>query len=106
PGPARRVRPGAGGGRRAGGRRRPGGAVRRRLPQADGRPVTLALYVPRPSPGHRTPAGVKLLALAGLGVLVFALPPLPVAGGALAGVLVIGLLAARLPVRLLARQAR
>jgi biotin transport system permease protein len=68
--------------------------------------VTLALYVPRASPVHRTPAGLKLLALAGLGVLVFSVPTLPVAAGALAGVLVVALLLARLPVSLLARQAR
>jgi biotin transport system permease protein len=68
--------------------------------------VTLALYVPRASPVHRTPAGLKLLALAGLGVLVFAVPTLPVAAGALAGVVAAGLLLARLPARLLARQTR
>jgi biotin transport system permease protein len=68
--------------------------------------VTLALYVPRASPVHRAPAGVKLLALAGLAVLVFVVPTLPVAAGALLGVGAIGLAAARLPVRLLARQAR
>ena len=68
--------------------------------------MTLALYVPRASPVHRTPAGVKLLALIGLGVLVFAVPTLPVALGALALVLLVGLGVARLPVALLARQAR
>ena len=68
--------------------------------------MTLALYVPRASPVHRTPAGAKLLALAGLGALVFAVPTLPVAGGALAGVVLVGLLVARLPAALLARQAR
>jgi biotin transport system permease protein len=68
--------------------------------------MTLALYVPRASPVHRTPAGWKLLALAGLSVLVFAVPTLPVVGGALLGVLVVGLVVARLPVFLLARQAR
>ena len=68
--------------------------------------MTLALYVPRASPVHRTPAGWKLLALAGLSVLVFAVPTLPVVGGALAGVLVVGLVVARLPVVLLVRQAR
>jgi biotin transport system permease protein len=68
--------------------------------------MTLALYVARPSPVHRVPAGLKLLTLAGLGVLLFMLPTLPVVAGALAGVLVIGLVAARLPVRLLVRQAR
>jgi biotin transport system permease protein len=68
--------------------------------------VTLALYVPRASPVHRVPAGVKLLALAALGVLLFAVPTLPAAAGVLAGVLLVGLVAARLPVSLLARQAR
>ena len=68
--------------------------------------MTLALYVPRASPVHRTPAGWKLLALAGLSVLLFAVPTLPVAGGALLGVLVVGLGVAELPVLLLARQAR
>ena len=68
--------------------------------------MTLALYVPRASPVHRTPAGWKLLGLAGLSVLVFAVPTLPVVGCALAGVLVLGLGPARLPVAVLARQAR
>jgi biotin transport system permease protein len=68
--------------------------------------VTLALYVPRVSPVHRTPAGWKLLALAGLSVLVFAAPTLPVVGGALAGVVVVGLGVARLPAAVLVRQAR
>jgi biotin transport system permease protein len=68
--------------------------------------VTLALYVPRRSPVHRTPAGCKLLALAGLSVLVFAVPTLPVVGGALAAVVVLGLFVARLPTAALARQAR
>ena len=68
--------------------------------------MTLALYVSRASPVHRTPAGAKLLALAGLGALVFAVPTLQVAGAALAGVLLVGLLVARLPAGLLARQAR
>ena len=68
--------------------------------------MTLALYVPRASPVHRTPAGWKLLALVGLGVLVFAWPTLPVALAALAGVLAVGLGVARLPVAVLARQAR
>jgi len=67
--------------------------------------VTLALYVPRVSPVHRTPAGWKLLALAGLSALVFAVPTLPVVGAALIAVLLIGV-AARLPAGLLARQAR
>jgi biotin transport system permease protein len=68
--------------------------------------VTLALYVPRASPVHRAAAGSKLLALAGLGVLVFAVPTLPVAAGALAGVLLVAVALARLPVSLLLRQAR
>jgi biotin transport system permease protein len=68
--------------------------------------MTLALYVPRASPVHRLPAGVKLLALAGLAVLVFAVPTLPVAAGTLVGVVLVGTLVARLPIALLARQAR
>jgi biotin transport system permease protein len=68
--------------------------------------VTLALYVPLASPVHRTPAGIKLLVLVALGVLLFAVPTLPVAAGALAGVVLVGLAVARLPVALLARQAR
>jgi len=68
--------------------------------------MTLALYVPRASPLHRTPAGWKLLALAGLSVLVFAVPTLPVVLGALAGVLLVGLGGARLPAAVLGRQAR
>jgi biotin transport system permease protein len=68
--------------------------------------VTLALYVPRPSPVHRTPAGGKLLVLAGLSVLVFAVPTLPVVCGALVAVVVLGLGVARLPAAVLARQGR
>jgi biotin transport system permease protein len=67
--------------------------------------VTVALYVPRRSPVHRLPAGVKLLALAVLAVALFTLPTLLAAGAALAGVLATGLLGARLPVAVLARQA-
>ena len=68
--------------------------------------MTLALYVPRSSVVHRLPAAVKLLGLAVLAVVLFALPTLPAAGAALAGVLAVGLLVARLPVAVLARQAR
>jgi biotin transport system permease protein len=68
--------------------------------------MTLALFVPRASPVHRTPAGWKLLALAGLSVLVFAVPTLPVVVGALAGVVLVGVVVARLPVSVLGRQAR
>lgn len=68
--------------------------------------MTLALYVPRRSVVHRVPAGWKLLALAALAVLMFAVPELPVAGAALLGVLAVGIGVARLPVGTLARQAR
>jgi biotin transport system permease protein len=68
--------------------------------------VTLALYVPRVSPVHRLPAGWKLLGLAGLSVLVFAVPTLPVVLAVLAGVVQLGLGVARLPVSVLVRQAR
>ena len=68
--------------------------------------MTLALYVPRASPVHRAPAGAKLVALAGLSALVFAVPTLPVVGGALAGVVLLGLAGARLPAAVLQRQAR
>ena len=68
--------------------------------------MTLALYVPRASPVHRTPAGWKLLALAGLSVLVFAVPTLPVVTGGLVGTVGLGLGVARLPAAMLARQAR
>ena len=68
--------------------------------------MTLALYFPRASVVHRTPAGVKLLALTGVGALLFAVPTLPVTGGGLALVLLLGIGAARLPVLVLARQAR
>ena len=68
--------------------------------------MTLALYVRRDSVVHRLPAGAKLLGLAVLAVALFWLPTLTAAGAALAGVLVIGLVVARLPVAVLARQAR
>jgi biotin transport system permease protein len=68
--------------------------------------VTLALYVPRAGVVHRLPAGAKLLALAALAVALFALPTPAAAAGVLLGVLAVGLLVARLPVAVLARQAR
>jgi biotin transport system permease protein len=68
--------------------------------------VTLALYVPRASPVHRAPAGSKLLALAGMSVLLFAVPTLAVVAGALVGVVAVGLVVARLPASVLTRQAR
>ena len=68
--------------------------------------MTLAFYVARGSLVHRTPAGLKLLVLAGLGALVFAVPTLPVAAATLLAVVLVGLLVARLPAALLLRQAR
>ena len=68
--------------------------------------MTLALYVPRASLVHRTPAAWKLLTLAGLSVLVFAVPTLPVVVGALVAVVVLGLVVAGLPAAVLARPAR
>jgi biotin transport system permease protein len=68
--------------------------------------VTLALYVPRASPVHRAPAGSKLLTLAALSVLLFAVPTLAVVAGALVGVVAVGLVVARLPASVLTRQAR
>ena len=68
--------------------------------------MTLALYVPRASLVHRLPAGAKLLLLAALGTVLFAVPTLPVAAGGLAGVVVLGVAVARLPLSLLVRQAR
>jgi biotin transport system permease protein len=68
--------------------------------------VTLALYVSRDTVVHRTPAGWKLLALAGLSVLVFAVPTLPIVCGALGAVVVVGLAVARLPAAVLVRQTR
>lgn len=68
--------------------------------------MTLAFYVARGSLVHRTPAGLKLLVLAGLGALVFAVPTLPVAAATLVAVVLVGLVVARLPAALLLRQAR
>ncbi len=68
--------------------------------------MTLALYVPRASVVHRLPPGAKLLSLAVLAVVLFVLPTLTAAGAALLGTLAVGLLVARLPVAVLARQAR
>lgn len=68
--------------------------------------MTLALYVPGATAVHRCPAGAKLLVLAGLGALLFAVPTLPVVVGALAAVVLVGLAVARLPGAVLARQAR
>jgi biotin transport system permease protein len=68
--------------------------------------AALALYVPRASPVHRAPAGLKLLALGGLGAALFAVPSAAAAAGGLAAVVVLGLGAARLPAVLLLGQAR
>jgi biotin transport system permease protein len=68
--------------------------------------MTLALYVPVASPVHRAPAGVKLLALSAISVVVFAVPTLPVVGGVLVAVVLIGLGVARLPAAVLGRQVR
>ncbi|WP_369252327.1 energy-coupling factor transporter transmembrane component T family protein [Geodermatophilus amargosae] len=67
--------------------------------------MTLALYVPRAGVVHRLPAGVKLLALAVLAAALFVLPTPTAAGAALLGTLAVGLVLARLPVAVLARQA-
>ena len=68
--------------------------------------TSLSLYVPGTSLVHRSPAGLELLALAGLSALLFAVPTVPVTAGALAGVLLLGLGVARLPGALVVRQVR
>jgi biotin transport system permease protein len=68
--------------------------------------VTLSLYVPVPSPVHRAPAGLKLALLAALAVALFLVDRLPVAAGTLAAVLLLGLVGARLPGRVLLGQVR
>ncbi|MGY1620605.1 energy-coupling factor transporter transmembrane component T family protein [Geodermatophilus sp. SYSU D00965] len=66
----------------------------------------LSLYLPGTSPVHRVPAGLKLAVLAALGVGLFLTARLEVQAGALAAVLVLGLLVARLPAGALAAQVR
>lgn len=68
--------------------------------------MTTAQYVPTGSPVHRMRAGWELAVLAVGSVLLFALASWPVVLGSLAGVLLVGLVVARLPVTVLARQAR
>lgn len=68
--------------------------------------MTIALYVPRVSAVHRVPAGGKLLALATLGVLLLVVPTLPVTAAALTGVLIAGLVLARLPVSVFTGQVK
>ncbi|MGY1705358.1 energy-coupling factor transporter transmembrane component T family protein [Geodermatophilus sp. SYSU D00697] len=66
----------------------------------------LSLYLPGTSPVHRAPAGLKLAVLAGLGVGLFVASRLDVLAAALAAVLVVGLLVARLPAGVLWAQVR
>jgi biotin transport system permease protein len=66
----------------------------------------LSLYVPGTSPVHRARAGLKLAVLAALGTGLFAVPRIGVVAAALAAVLAIGLLVARLPGRALWAQVR
>jgi biotin transport system permease protein len=68
--------------------------------------TTLALWSPRSSLLHRTPAGLELAALAVLSVLLFAVPRLPFAGTALAVVVVLALAGARMTPRQLLAQLR
>jgi biotin transport system permease protein len=55
---------------------------------------------------HRAPAGLKLALLAALAVALFLVDRLPVAVGTLAAVLLLGLVGARLPGRVLLGQVR
>jgi biotin transport system permease protein len=66
----------------------------------------LSLYVPGTSPVHRAPAGMKLVALAALGIALFATTRLEVVATALLLVLASGLGVARLPSRVLTSQVR
>ncbi|MFW3170292.1 energy-coupling factor transporter transmembrane component T family protein [Geodermatophilus sp. CPCC 206100] len=66
----------------------------------------LSLYLRGTSPVHRAPAGLKLAVLAGLGVGLFTTARLEVMAGALAAVLAVALLVARLPATVLAAHAR
>jgi biotin transport system permease protein len=68
--------------------------------------VTAPLYVAGRTAVHRVAAGVKLALLAGLAVVLFAVPTPAVVLGALGLVLLMALAVARLPVRLLLRQVR
>jgi biotin transport system permease protein len=66
----------------------------------------LSLYLPGTSPVHHARAGLKLAVLALLGTGLFAVPRLDVVVAALVGVLVLGLLVARLPAAALWAQLR
>ena len=65
-----------------------------------------SLYRPGTTAVHRAPAGLKLAALALLGVGLFVTDRLGIVVGALVAVVAIGCLVAHLPVRLLAAQLR
>jgi biotin transport system permease protein len=66
----------------------------------------LSLYVPGTSPVHRAPAGLKLAALAVLGVALFATARLELVAAPFVLVVAAGLVAARLPWRVLTAQVR
>jgi biotin transport system permease protein len=66
----------------------------------------LSLYLPGSSPVHRAPAGLKLAVLAALGAGLFVVSRVEVMTAALAAVLAVGLLMARLPARALWAQVR
>jgi biotin transport system permease protein len=66
----------------------------------------LSLYVPGTSPVHAAPAGLKLGLLAALGVGLFLVERPGFVAGALVAMLALGILAARLPWRVLAVQVR
>jgi len=66
----------------------------------------LSLYVPGTSPVHRAPAGLKLAVLAVLGVALFATARLELVAAAFVLVVAAGLVAARLPRRVLTAQVR
>jgi biotin transport system permease protein len=66
----------------------------------------LSLYVPGTSPVHRAPAGLKLAVLALLGVALFATARLELVAAAFVLVVAAGLVAARLPWRVLTAQVR
>jgi biotin transport system permease protein len=66
----------------------------------------LSLYVPGTTLVHRAPAGLKLAVLAALGVALFATARLEWVAAAFVLVVAVGLLAARLPARVLTSQVR
>lgn len=68
--------------------------------------TTLTLYSAVRSPLHRVPAGLKLALLAGLSVLLFVVPRLPLVAGALGVVLAVAVAGARMPPRAVLAQVR